>query len=125
MADIAPKLISLSAEKLLALHERIHKSQASPATIEVHHTILNELARRKMEAPKDDWDDFEILVDSINDVDLTSLGASLPAEMVAEVIKSSGSNVGNVQTFLTSQGYEMRIEPIELDPIETPCLHAC
>ena len=118
MADIAPKLISLSAEKLLALHERIHKSQASPATIEVHHTILNELARRKMEAPKDDWDDFEILVDSINDVDLTSLGSSLPADMVAEVIKSSGSNVGNVQTFLTSEGYEMRIEPIELDPIE-------
>ena len=118
MADIAPKLISLSAEKLLALHERIHKSEASPATIEVHHTILNELARRKMEAPKDDWDDFEILVDSINDVDLTSLGSSLPADMVAEVIKSSGSNVGNVQTFLTSEGYEMRIEPIELDPIE-------
>jgi hypothetical protein len=118
MADIAPKLISLSAEKLLALHERIHKSEASPATIEVHHTILNELARRKMEAPKDEWDNFEILVDSINDVDLTSLGSSLPADMVAEVIKSSGSNVGNVQTFLTSQGYEMRIEPIELDPIE-------
>jgi len=118
MADIAPKLISLSAEKLLALHERIHKSQASPATIEVHHTILNELARRKMEAPKDEWDNFEILVDSINDVDLTSLGSSLPADMVAEVIKSSGSNVGNVQTFLTFQGYEMRIEPIELDPIE-------
>jgi len=118
MADIAPKLISLSVEKLLALHERIHKSEASSATIEVHHTILNELARRKMEAPKDNWDDFEILVDSINDVDLTSFGSSLPAEMVAEVIKSSGSNVGNVQTFLTSQGYEMRIEPIELDPIE-------
>jgi len=120
MADIAPKLISLSAEKLLALHERIHKSQASPATIEVHHTILNELARRKMEAPQDDWDDFEILVDSINDVDLTSLGSSLPADMVAEVIKSSGSNLGNVQTFLTSQGYEMRIDPIEipLDPFE-------
>jgi hypothetical protein len=120
MADIAPKLISLSAEKLLALHERIHKSQASPATIEVHHTILNELARRKMEAPQDDWDDFEILVDSINDVDLTSLGSSLPADMVAEVIKSSGSNLGNVQTFLTSQGYEMRIDPVEipLDPFE-------
>ena len=120
MADIAPKLISLSAEKLLALHERIHKSEASPATIEVHHTILNELARRKMEAPKDEWDTYEILVDSINDVDLTSLGSSLPTEMVAEVIKSSGSNLGNVQTFLTSQGYEMRIEPIEipLDPFE-------
>ena len=118
MADIAPKLISLSAEKLLALHERIHKSEASSATIEVHHTILNELARRKMEAPKDEWDDYEILVDSINDVDLTSLSSSLPAEMVAEVIKSSGSNVGNVQTFLTSQGYEMRIEPVESDPME-------
>ena len=118
MADIAPKLISLSAEKLLALHERIHKSEANSATIEVHHTILNELARRKMEAPQDEWDEYEILVDSINDVELTSLGSSLPAEMVAEVIKSSGSNVGNVQTFLTSQGYEMRIEPIELDPIE-------
>jgi hypothetical protein len=83
MADIAPKLISLSAEKLLALHERIHKSEANSATIEVHHTILNELARRKMEAPQDEWDDYEILVDSINDVDLTSLGSSLPAEMVA------------------------------------------
>jgi hypothetical protein len=73
-----------------------------------------------MEAPQDDWDDFEILVDSINDVDLTSLGSSLPADMVAEVIKSSGSNLGNVQTFLTSQGYEMRIDPIEipLDPFE-------
>jgi hypothetical protein len=118
MADIAPKLISLSAEKLLALHERIHKSEANSATIEVHHTILNELARRKMEAPQDEWDEYEILVDSINDVDLISLGSSLPADMVAEVIKSSGSNVGNVQTFLTSQGYEMRIEPIELDPIE-------
>jgi hypothetical protein len=73
-----------------------------------------------MEAPQDDWDDFEILVDSINDVDLTSLGSSLPADMVAEVIKSSGSNLGNVQTFLTSQGYEMRIDPVEipLDPFE-------
>jgi hypothetical protein len=118
MADIAPKLISLSAEKLLALHERVHKSEANSATIEVHHTILNELARRKMEAPKDEWDEYEILVDSINDVELTSLGSSLPAEMVAEVIKSSGSTVGNVQTFLTSQGYEMRIEPIVLDPME-------
>ena len=63
MADIAPKLIHLSAEKLNALHERVHKSEATPATIEVHHTILNEMARRKMERPQDDWDKYEILVD--------------------------------------------------------------
>jgi hypothetical protein len=120
MADIAPKLISLSAEQLSALHERIHKSEASPATIEVHHTVLNEMARRKMERPSDEWDAYEILVDSINDVDLTSLGSSLPAEMVEDVIKSAGTNIGNVQTFLTSNGYEMRIEPVEipLDPFE-------
>jgi hypothetical protein len=120
MADIAPKLISLSAEQLSALHERIHKSEASPATIEVHHTVLNEMARRKMERPADEWDNYEILVDSINDVDLTSLGSSLPSEMVEEVIKSAGTNIGNVQTFLTSNGYEMRIEPVEipLDPFE-------
>lgn len=120
MADIAPKLISLSAEQLSALHNRIHKSQASPATIEVHHTVLNEMARRKMERPVDEWDNYEILVDSINDVDLISLGSSLPAEMVEEVIKSAGTNIGNVQTFLTSNGYEMRIEPVEipLDPFE-------
>ena len=118
MADIAPKLISLSAEQLTALHDRIHKSEASPATIEVHHTVLNEMARRKMERPVDEWDKFEILVDSINDVDLTSLGSSLPTEMVEDVIKSAGTNIGNVQTFLTSNGYEMRIEPVELDPME-------
>jgi hypothetical protein len=120
MADIAPKLISLSAEQLSALHERIHKSEASPATIEVHHTVLNEMARRKMERPADEWDNYEILVDSINDVDLTSFGSSLPQEMIEEVIKSAGTNIGNVQTFLTSNGYEMRIEPVEipLDPFE-------
>lgn len=118
MADIAPKLISLSAEQLTALHDRIHKSEASPATIEVHHTVLNEMARRKMVRPTDEWDSFEILVDSINDVDLTSLNSSLPAEMVDDVIKSSGTNIGNIQTFLTSDGYEMRIEPVQLDPVE-------
>lgn len=116
MADIAPKLISLSAEQLSVLHERIHKSQASPATIEVHHTVLNEMARRKMTAPADDWDNYEILVDSINDVDLTSLGSSLPEEMVQEVLKSADTTIGNIQTFLTSRGYEMRIEPVQIAP---------
>ena len=112
MADIAPKLIHLSAEKLNALHERVHKSEATPATIEVHHTILNEMARRKMERPQDDWDKYEILVDSIDNVDLTTLGG-LPAETVLEVIKATGDTAGNIKTFLTVNGYQMRVEPVE------------
>jgi len=113
MADIAPKLIHLSAEKLLALHENVHKS-ASPtsAEIEVHHTILNEMARRKMERPKDDWDKYEILVDSIDNVDLTTM-AGLPAETVLDVIKSTGELEGNIKTFLTVNGYQMRIQAVE------------
>ena len=113
MADIAPKLIHLSAEELLALHTNVHKSASpSSAEIEVHHTVLNEMARRKMERPKDDWDKYEILIDSIDDVDLTSI-AGLPAETVLEVIKSTGATVGNIKTFFTVNGYQMRIESVE------------
>ncbi len=112
MADIAPKLIHLSAEELLALHSNVHKSASpSSAEIEVHHTVLNEMARRKMERPKDDWDKYEILIDSIDDVDLTSI-AGLPAETVLEVIKSTGETVGNIKTFFTVNGYQMRIESV-------------
>jgi len=112
MADIAPKLIHLSAEELLALHTNVHKSASpSSAEIEVHHTILNEMARRKMERPKDDWDNYEILIDSIDDVDLTSI-AGLPAETVLDVIKSTGDTVGNIKTFFTVNGYQMRIEQV-------------
>lgn len=119
MADIASKLINLSAEKLLTLHENLHKSLApTAAEIEVHHTILNEMARRKMSRPQDSWDEFEILVDSIKDVDLISLKASLPEGMVEDVIKTTGSPVGNVDTYLTIDGYEMRIEPVAFDPME-------
>jgi hypothetical protein len=112
MADIAPKLIHLSAEELNALHERVHKSEADPATIEVHHTVLNEMARRKMERPQDDWDDYEILIDSIENVDLTSL-SGLPAETLLDVIKTTGSTEGNIKTFLTINGYQMRVDSVE------------
>jgi hypothetical protein len=113
MADIAPKLIHLSAEELLALHTNVHKSASpSSAEIEVHHTVLNEMARRKMERPKDDWDKYEILVDSIDNVDLTTM-AGLPAETVLDVIKSTGDTVGNIKTFFTVNGYQMRIESVE------------
>jgi len=113
MADIAPKLIHLSAEELLALHTNVHKS-ASPtsAEIEVHHTVLNEMARRKMERPKDDWDKYEILIDSIDDVDLTSL-SGLPAETILDVIKTTGDTTANIKTFLTVDGYQMRVEAVE------------
>ena len=111
MADIAPKLIHLSAEELQALHNNVHKSVATPASIEVHHTVLNEMARRKMERPKDAWDNYEILIDTLDDVDLTSIGG-LPAETVLDVIKATGDTVGNIKTFFTVNGYQMRIEQV-------------
>jgi hypothetical protein len=114
MADIAPKLVELSADKLRALHERLHKSEATPATIEVHHLATVEMLRRGLEpVQNDDWDSYEILIDTMKDANLDSMGSSLPADMVADVVKETGSNLANVQLFLTSSGYEMRIEPVE------------
>ena len=114
MADIAPKLVELSADKLRALHERLHKSEATPEVLEVHHLAINEMLRRGLEAPVDDaWDEFEILVDTLKEANLESLKGSLPAEMVEEVIKSTGSSTANVQLFLTTTGYEMRLEEVE------------
>jgi hypothetical protein len=114
MADIAPKLIELSADKLRALHERLHKSEATPEVLEVHHLAINEMLRRGLEAPANDaWDEFEILVDTLKSANLESLKGSLPSELVEEVIKSTGSAVANVQLFLTTTGYEMRLEEAE------------
>jgi len=112
MADIAPKLVGLSAEKLTALHKRVHTEEATPASIEVHHTILNEMGRRGMEIPEDDWNGYEILIDAIDGVDLTSL-SGLPAETVLDVIKSTGDTVGDIKTFLTYKGYQMRVKPVQ------------
>lgn len=117
MAEI-PSLIQQSAEKLIALHERIHKSEATPATIEVHHTIVNEMARRKMQLPEDDWNKYEILVDKAENVDLESLTASLPHDALDKIVKATGTYVANVQTVLTVNGYELRFEPVELNEIE-------
>jgi hypothetical protein len=114
MADIAPKLIGLSADKLRALHERLHKSEASPEVLEVHHLAVNEMLRRGLEAPANDvWDEFDILVDTMKNANLEGLVGSLPAEMIEDVIKSTGSSVANVQLFLTTTGYEMRLEEVE------------
>ena len=126
MTDIAPKLIGLSADKLRALHERLHKSEASPEVLEVHHLAVNEMLRRGLEAPANDaWDEFEILVDTMKNANLEGLAGSLPAEMIEDVIKSTGSSVANVQLFLTTTGYEMRLEevikvaPIPVEKAET------
>jgi hypothetical protein len=114
MADIAPKLIELSADKLRALHERLHKSEASPEVLEVHHLAVNEMLRRGLEAPTNDvWDEYDILVDTMKNANLEALAGSLPSEMIEDVIKSTGSAVANVQLFLTTTGYEMRLEPAE------------
>jgi hypothetical protein len=114
MADIAPKLVGLSADKLRALHERLHKSEATPEVLEVHHLAVNEMLRRGLEAPANDaWDEFEILVDTMKNANLEGLAGSLPAEMIEDVIKSTGSAVANVQLFLTTTGYEMRLEEAE------------
>jgi hypothetical protein len=113
MADIAPKLVELSADKLRALHERLHKSEATPEVLEVHHLAVNEMLRRGLEAPHNDvWDEFEILVDTMKNANLEALTGSLPADMIADVIKSTGSSVANVQLFLTTTGYEMRLEEV-------------
>jgi hypothetical protein len=113
MADIAPKLVELSADKLRALHERLHKSEASPEVLEVHHLAINEMLRRGLEAPANDaWDEFEILVDTMKNANLEGLSGSLPAEMIEDVIKTTGSSVANVQLFLTTTGYEMRLEEV-------------
>jgi len=114
MADIAPKLVELSADKLRALHERLHKSEVTPEVLEVHHLAVNEMLRRGLEAPANDaWDEFEILVDTMKNANLEGLAGSLPAEMIEEVIKSTGSSIANVQLFLTTTGYEMRLEEVE------------
>ena len=113
MADIAPKLVELSADKLRALHERLHKSEATPANLEVHHLTMNEMARRGMERPEvDAWDGYEIQVDFIKNADLIGLGSSLPDDMVQDIIKSTGAAVADVRVVLTTDGYELRLDPI-------------
>jgi hypothetical protein len=55
---------------------------------------------------------YEILIDSIDNVDLTSL-SGLPAETILDVIKTTGDTTANIKTFLTVDGYQMRVEAVE------------
>jgi len=117
MAEISSKLIELRGAELTTLHDRLHKSDPNPATLELHHLVLNVMARRGAERPQDDWDNFEIQVDYLTDVDLTSLGSSLPEGMADDVLKRTGSSLGNVRVVLTIDGYELRIDPIAEEPV--------
>lgn len=116
MSDIAPKLVELSADKLRSLHEKLHKSEMTPALLEVHHMTTGEMARRGMEVSKDEpWHDARIQIDYMQDVDLTSFGSSLPEDAVEDVIKTTGSSIGNVRIVLTSFGYAIEIDPVAED----------
>jgi hypothetical protein len=110
--DIAPRLVELSVDKLRSLHERLHKSEASPATLEVHHLTTTEMARRGMELPSnDEWENVRIEIDYFEDIDLESFSSTLPAEQIEEVIKATGTSVADVRMVLTSIGYAMEIVP--------------
>lgn len=111
MADIAPKLIELSADKLRSFHENLHKSAENAATFELHHLATTEMLRRGMEIPEDDaWQDVRIQIDYMENVDLESFGTALPKVLVDDVIKTTGSNIGNVRLVLTPFGYAMEID---------------
>jgi hypothetical protein len=111
MADISAKLVELSADKLRDLHKRLHLLKSTAVNIEAHHYTTIEMRRRGMEVGFDKWDQYEVLVDTMKQANLRNLGA-FPDEMIADVIKETGSAAADVQTVLTSKGYEMRLEPV-------------
>jgi hypothetical protein len=111
-ADIAPRLVELSVDKLRSLHERLHKSEESAAVLEVHHLTTTEMARRGMELPaNDEWENVRIEIDYFEDIDLESFASTLPAEQIEEVIKATGTSIADVRMVLTSVGYAMEIAP--------------
>jgi hypothetical protein len=112
MADIAPKLVELSVDKLRSLHERLHKSSPTASTLEVHHLTTTEMARRGMELPvNDEWQNVRIQIDYFKNVDLESFASTLPARQIKDVIKATGTSVADVRVVLTSIGYAMEIAP--------------
>jgi len=110
--DIAPRLVELSPDNLRSLHERLHKSEASAAVLEVHHLTTTEMVRRGMELPvKDEWADVRIEIDYFEDVALESFASTLPAEQIEQVIKATGTNIADVRMVLTCIGYAIEIAP--------------
>lgn len=113
MADIAPRLIELSAGKLHSLHQRLHKSELTPEVLEVHHLVINEALRRGlMRVEEDAWDKYEIQIDYLENVDISNFSESLPEDAVADLVRKMGSSIGNIRTVLTVNGYELRIDSV-------------
>ena len=118
MADIAPRLVELSAGKLHSLHQRLHKSELTPEVLEVHHLVINEALRRGlMRVEEDAWDRYEIEIDYLENVDISNFSESLPEDAVTNLVSKMGSSIGNVRTVLTVNGYELRIEQPKEEPI--------
>jgi len=112
--DIAPFLIELGTDKLISLHERLHKNVFSNANLEVHHLTTSEMFRRGIKMPIDDeWQDVRLEIDYIEDADLESFGTSLPKVLVEDVIKTTGTNIGDVRLILTPFGYAIEIASVE------------
>ena len=121
MADIAPRLIELSAGKLHSLHQRLHKSELTPEVLEVHHLVINEALRRGlMRVEEDAWDKYEIEIDYLENVDISNFSESLPEDAVTDLVRKMGSSIGNIRTVLTVNGYELRIEEPKEEPKEEP-----
>ena len=119
MADIAPRLIELSAGKLHSLHQRLHKSELTPEVLEVHHLVINEALRRGlMRVEEDAWDKYEIEIDYLENVDISNFSESLPEDAVTDLVRKMGSSIGNIRTVLTVNGYELRIEEPKEEPKE-------
>lgn len=118
MADIAPRLVELSAGKLHSLHQRLHKSELTPEVLEVHHLVINEALRRGlMRVEEDAWDRYEIEIDYLENVDISNFSESLPEDAVSDLVSKMGSSIGNIRTVLTVNGYELRIEQPKEEPI--------
>ena len=118
MADIAPRLVELSAGKLHSLHQRLHKSELTPEVLEVHHLVINEALRRGlMRVEEDAWDKYEIEIDYLENVDISNFSESLPEDAVSDLVSKMGSSIGNIRTVLTVNGYELRIEQPKEEPI--------
>ena len=114
MTDISRRLVALSADRLVALHERLHKSSPEPAVIETHHHVVNEMMRRDIAKPESDaWENILVEVDILENADISNMGGGLPEGTIDSIIKSTGSHFSDVRTVLTMTGYELRFNSVE------------
>ena len=119
MAEMEPasRLVSLTDDDLEKLHSKLHKSTDDNASVELHHLVTTEISRRGKDHGHhgDIWSTLEIEVDKALNVDLSSMSESLPLQDHDAFVKELGLTHGDVTVVLTIDGYEMRVDPSELD----------